>query len=152
MTYEPQPTDDEIRKHLATKKAKPPVTEFEYQDMIARCTAAPRSYGFLNAYFCQDGCKAITVTIDRDQGVTPFMIACPKCEAAGRRTKGAIQNYMARSAMYRLPDDATEEMARYEFYRPSYGYYRALTHESTRNHVESGGLLFRKIGDLNHIF
>lgn len=79
-----------------------------------------------NAYECET-CGSYIVTIDRDPGVTPFMVKCENCGG------------MASSKFYRVQDylDPT-----HEWYRPASlagidkGYY---------DHLERGGLILRPI-------
>lgn len=90
--------------------------------------AAPR----INAYTCE-ACGGVTVTVDRDRGVTPFIIVCrarPDCD------------WRATSAFYRPPDGVGEPT--HEWYRPSEPETAALG-ESTQRHVAQGGLLLRPI-------
>lgn len=79
-----------------------------------------------NAYECE-ACGSYIITIDRDPGVTPFMVKCENCGG------------MASSKFYRVQDylDPT-----HEWYRPASlagidkGYY---------DHIERGGLILRSI-------
>jgi hypothetical protein len=88
------------------------------------------SRGKKNIYICQSRGHQ-TVTIDREDGVTPFMIRCrfPDCTS------------MAESSFYRV--DQTLE-AFHEWYRPDAA-ERAKLHPATLEHVERGGLLLRPI-------
>lgn len=84
--------------------------------------------GRINVYTCQT-CGRQTVTIDRDEGVTPFYLSCrrPRCPGP------------AQSACYRVPPGLTPEM---EWYKPP-----AVEEipEGFREHVRKGGLLLRDI-------
>lgn len=88
----------------------------------------------INGYRCQT-CGYLTVTIDVDQGVTPFMIDCP----GGARSCGAV----AVSLGY--PKDIPPHWAepKYEWYRPSLAWARRKGPDML-NHVQRGGLVFRK--------
>jgi hypothetical protein len=90
--------------------------------------------GKINAYTC-DECARKTFTIDRDDGVTPFMIRCVHCGAR------------AMSAFYRVA----------QTYKPSHEWYRPNDTEitamaaypelaSTVQHIKDGGLVLRQIG------
>lgn len=80
-----------------------------------------------NAYEC-DECGSYIVTVDREPGVTPFMVSCGNCGS------------MAKSKFYRV--QAYLEPT-HEWYRPDT--LKGLEHWAL-HHVESGGLLLRQIG------
>ena len=84
--------------------------------------------GKKNIYTC-DTCHGHIVTIDLEDGVTPFMIGCRATE----RCKG-----MMKSSMYRVFDQTMA--ATHEWYKP--GSAENLDYD-TRKHVEQGGLLLR---------
>jgi hypothetical protein len=87
-----------------------------------------RSFGRKNKYVCDDpGCAHTITTVDIDEGVTPFMTACEKC------------NGTAVSRMYRV--DQTE-VETHEWFRPQT--LEGLKPHS-QEHVRRGGLLLRKI-------
>lgn len=81
----------------------------------------------INIYTCEKGHK--TVTIDRDEGVTPFMIGCEH--------EGCDE--LARSGFYQADKD-TEPT--HEWYKPDS--YDGLS-DGEIEHVKLGGLLLRKI-------
>lgn len=85
--------------------------------------------GMKNTYTCGQ-CKGRIVTIDREEGVTPFMLAC-------RVTVGC--NAMMTSAFYRC--DQTLIPA-WEWYKPVS--LKGLDAD-TREHVKKGGLLLQRI-------
>ena len=85
-----------------------------------------------NIYKCKV-CKHRIVTIDRDKGTTPFLIGCTK-----ENCKGLMQ-----SNMYRPSHNLDPE---YEWYYPTSKQIKNLD-PVTKNHVESFGLLMRKIGE-----
>lgn len=80
-----------------------------------------------NAYQCEE-CASWIVTIDREQGVTPFMVGCGECGA------------MAQSKMYRVSGSM----------EPTHEWFRPETLDGlsqwTADHVRKGGLLLRRIG------
>ena len=84
-----------------------------------------------NIYVCQK-CSEHIVTVDRDNGVTPFMI---RCEA----TSGC-DGFM-KSSMYRVFDQ--EMKASHEWYLPTAAEIAGLS-DWEREHVRNGGLLLRK--------
>lgn len=97
--------------------------------------AAPRR---INAYVCDGGyfqlpglpracCDHFIITVDRDEGVTPFMVSCENC---GRP---------AYSKMYRVAVDITPT---HEWYRPTAD---AKLSDWEAAHVDKGGLLLRPI-------
>lgn len=81
--------------------------------------------GKKNIYACKK-CPCKIVTIDRDEGVTPFLTYC--------KSKGC-QGFM-QSKMYTVNQDLVPE---YEWYQPE------NWQSSTNDHVRQGGLLLRKI-------
>lgn len=82
--------------------------------------------GQINLYTCES-CDADIVTVNRDDGVTPYMIRCERC--------GGVSV----SAFYRV-DQATTPT--HEYYRPAI--VRGMSREA-KEHVSRGGLLLRKI-------
>lgn len=80
-----------------------------------------------NAYEC-DECGSYIVTVDREPGVTPFMVSCGNCGA------------MAKSKFYRVQ----------AYLEPTHEWYRPETLDGLdpweSEHVENGGLLLRLIG------
>lgn len=93
--------------------------------------------GKTNVYACAE-CRGATVTIDVDEGVTPFSIPCLANGEAG------VCQGIARSCMYRpamFPRDV-ELTPRFEWYKPKVEHVEL----SCRDHVAAGGLLLRKVG------
>lgn len=86
--------------------------------------------GKKNIYVC-DKCKGHVVTVDIDEGVTPFMIRCH----ATAFCKGEMK-----SSMYRVFDQ--DMRAGFEWYRPT---APEVVAPHLQPHVEQGGLLFRKV-------
>ena len=87
------------------------------------------SKGKKNRYTCQE-CGGQIITIDVDEGVTPFTIAC-------RATPGC--DGMMCSCFYSIPQHLA---AQYEWVRPkSLKGYDA----SMREHIRLGGLVLREI-------
>jgi hypothetical protein len=85
--------------------------------------------GKKNVYTC-DTCGRQMVTVDRDDGVTPFATRC-SCPARAHMT----------SSMYQV-DQALP--ATHEWYRPAPGTLLKSIH--VHEHVKRGGLLLREIG------
>lgn len=85
--------------------------------------------GTKNAYVCDD--LHITVTVDKDEGTTPFAIQCthPGCE------------YMAMSRMGRVSQD---KQATHEFYRET-DEAAAAAGGYWQDHHNNGGLFMREI-------
>ena len=88
--------------------------------------------GKVNIYDCQK-CGGQTVTIDRDEGVTPFMLDC----RATRECKGTTQ-----SRFYTVPDPAPSPD--WEWFKPSPEEARHYSDEM-REHFAKGGLAIRRI-------
>lgn len=85
--------------------------------------------GKKNVYTCQE-CGDAFVTIDRDEGTTPFLTACRRgCKA------------LAQSSFYRVDQSLTPA---FEWYRPKPEEVAALS-PASRQHVEIGGLLLRPL-------
>jgi hypothetical protein len=88
---------------------------------------AMENQGLINVYTCET-CKGEMVTINKDSGVTPFVLRCRSC------------NGEAVSGFYRGAQDRKPE---YEFYRPN----KITGSPQQREHLKLGGLLFRQIGE-----
>lgn len=84
----------------------------------------------INVYICAYGHQ--TVTLDADEGVTPFIIGCD------RRNCGLD----ARSSFYH--DSLQDREPTHEWYTPSEAEQRKLD-RWTREHVQKGGLILRRI-------
>ena len=80
-----------------------------------------------NAYEC-DECSSYIVTVDREPGVTPFMVGCGNCEGK------------AKSKFYRIA----------EWMEPTHEWFRPETLDGLSpwsiDHVKNGGLMLRQIG------
>jgi hypothetical protein len=88
--------------------------------------------GKLNIYTCEK-CRGHIVTVDRDEGTTPFMVGC-------RATEGC--SGMMESSFYRVWD---QRMApQFEWYRPDATEVATLKLVA-RDHVQRGGLLLRAL-------
>ncbi len=94
------------------------------------------SQGKINVYVCQK-CRGRTVTIDTDDGTTPFMIKC--------RSAGGCHEAMAESSFYRVNQNL---IPTYEWYRPVGEELAALEGEM-KEHVDKGGLCLRRISALS---
>ncbi|HUD74796.1 MAG TPA: hypothetical protein VMQ76_06965 [Terracidiphilus sp.] len=91
-----------------------------------------------NVYTCQK-CGGLTVTVDIDEGVTPFMIGC---RASGNETDC---NGDAYSAFYpKGPRPPHIPKPSWEWYKPSDKEVNSFP-ESWRDHYRKGGLHLRKI-------
>ena len=99
-----------------------------------------------NIYVCQK-CGGCTVTIDKDDGTTPFMI---RCRAKDHHIHGAMLvegcKGTAYSVCYNLNAviGSTYMEPEYEWYRPGNDELRKITHAATLQHVSMGGLLLRR--------
>ena len=81
----------------------------------------------LNLYNCAK-CGNTIITIDVDDGVTPFMLVCKK--------HGGCSDGMMTSSMYNVPPMYTPS---HEWYKPAIG-----TSDADSDHVKQGGLILRK--------
>ena len=95
--------------------------------------------GAENVYTCPI-CHGYTVTIDRAEGVTPFML---DCRASG---KPGDCNGKAESSFYpKGPRPKHIPAPSWEWYKPEADEYKFLS-GPIKDHVDMGGLLLRKIG------
>lgn len=85
----------------------------------------------INAYVCDD-CGFMTVTIDKDEGTTPFLIGCEAKGCSG----------VARSGFYAVPQDLTPQ---FEWRKPTKAEYYQLPVSTRREHVDRGGLMMYPI-------
>jgi hypothetical protein len=96
----------------------------------AAVKTAPEGFkGKKNIYVC-DKCKGHVVTVDKDEGTTPFMIECKAtifCEG------------MMKSSFYRVWDQTM--CAGWEWYKPT---APEIVKPHLQHHVDQGGLLLRK--------
>ncbi len=81
-----------------------------------------------NAYTC-DRCHQNIITIDRDDGVTPFMLAC-------RATAGCTGTM--RSQFY-FQNERTLSPPQYEWRKPTRQEYANMS-PAMRQHIDIGGL------------
>ncbi|HEV2747511.1 MAG TPA: hypothetical protein VGW34_09470 [Allosphingosinicella sp.] len=93
--------------------------------------------GRKNIYVC-DTCHGHIVTVDVDEGVTPYLI---ECRAAPLGCPGYMQ-----SSMYRVFNQRMR--ASWEWYKPA---AIEMLDEFERDHVASGGLLLRKAPPLTSL-
>jgi hypothetical protein len=106
----------------------------------------------INVYICQK-CGGHTVTVDVDEGVTPFMIGCRsghfvKFGRGKARVKKSC-NGMAHSSFYpRGPKPDYIKEPAWEWFKPTdadlEALYRGDLLEQMREHVEKGGLILRR--------
>ena len=87
-----------------------------------------------NAYKCRK-CNLRIITVDRDQGTTPFIIPCVTCRGE------------AESDMYRVYQ---QTIPTHEWYHPNAEEYAALS-LIEQEHVNTFSLLLRKIEVQPHI-
>lgn len=110
-----------------------------------------------NVYTCEL-CSGHIVTVDREKGVTPFLIACrvnphdaklltnednlslPELQKLDKTRKCRGEMH---SAFYRVRPDCPP--ATWEWYRPTGDDYTRLSEFTRRDHVDKGGLLLRPI-------
>lgn len=94
-----------------------------------------------NGYRCQS-CGYLLVTINRAEGVTPFSMGC--------RNPSMIDGCPGPmcSTVYRLPPGAPAPT--WEWYSPSKGQRKRLD-DWSRDHVERGGLLLRRIENASEV-
>jgi hypothetical protein len=89
---------------------------------------ADRGYVRKNVYLC-DKCGAGWISVDLDEGVTPFMDLCPICEES-----------LGTSLMYQIPDSIVgHKPARVEWRKPTPDEVREAS-PGRQMHYENGGL------------
>lgn len=86
----------------------------------------------INVYQCEK-CGGETVTIDREEGVTPFMIRCRANTECGG---------MMNSTFYMASQDLTPK---FEWRKPTPVEYEKLDKATRKDHVDRGGLLLYPI-------
>jgi hypothetical protein len=99
-----------------------------------------------NVYVCEK-CGGFTVTIDVDEGVTPFMIRCRAKDVVGNDAilPGCKGN--AVSSFYpEGPRPSHIQEPAWEWYAPSSTEFESLD-SATKDHVYSGGLILRAKGE-----
>lgn len=87
----------------------------------------------VNTYTCQANNQHVTVTVNRDEGVTPMFIDCPTC------------NHRAVSGFYRCDQGL---IPTHEWYKPTLAEIKRAKRKHQRayiDHVNMGGLLMRPI-------
>jgi len=99
------------------------------------------SKGEVNVYVCQK-CGDHTVTIDRDEGVTPFMLDCRAAITEAdpfSKCKGTAESSCYRPNFKHGPPT-------WEWYTPDAVELHRTTDANVLRHVAMGGLLIRRIG------
>lgn len=112
--------------------------------------------GKKNGYTCQ-GCGWRIVTVNVDDGTTPFMVGCENPlptdgeKEKGRAASGPIRfekgcGAMMQSHFYRIPQDLEPS---HEWHSPDERERKQMRRKGDPNleHVERGGLLLRRISD-----
>ena len=94
-----------------------------------------RKYGRKNIYTCRK-CGGVTITLDIDEGITPFLILC---RASGQ--EGDCDG-LAESSMYQVQIDTPPAL--WEWFKPEGQDYLNLS-KAMRAHVDNGGLDIRKM-------
>lgn len=82
-----------------------------------------------NAYTCQ-GCNGTIITVDRDEGTTPFMLGC----RATVECPGMMQSHFYRGSVVDSAAPAT-----FEWRKPTKDEYKQAT-PAMRQHFDWGGL------------
>lgn len=93
-----------------------------------------------NVYTCQK-CGGMTVTVDIDEGVTPFMLNCRASGKEGDCDGGAYSAFYPEG-----PRPAHIPSPAWEWYKPDVLELANTSHEM-RDHANRGGLFIRKRGE-----
>lgn len=117
------------------------------------------SKGKKNGYLCR-GCGWRIITVNRDEGVTPFMIGCQNDvpsdddRKAARESGGVLGSrgcgaYME-SAFYRVLQSLEPS---HEWYAPDKAERKRMRkkRDSNLEHVARGGLILRRISDIDGV-
>lgn len=95
--------------------------------------------GRVNGYGCRNAhCRHVMVTVDVDDGVTPFMVGCPKCGG------------QAYSFFYPTKGCPPAEDATHEWYAPDAEERKELT-KAELEHADQGGLFLRRKGEKRRV-
>lgn len=95
--------------------------------------------GHENVYTCQV-CGKMFTTVDRDDGVTPFMVGHIQFDHK------TFCNGPCYSAFYpKGPRPSHIPAPSHEWYKPDAEEYKKLDKYMRRDHVDKGGLLLRKL-------
>lgn len=99
--------------------------------------------GSVNGWQC-DKCHRLTIAIHRNQGVTPFMLAC-RADGYEPGSPESTCDGMAVSCGY--PADPPPRPPEWEWYRPSRNQIKRYKRDNPDmyRHVTKGGLELRKI-------
>ena len=92
--------------------------------------------GEINVYVCQK-CHGHTVTIDRDDGTTPFLLGC-RADGTTHGCKG-----MAKSTFYRA--SFSHQKPIWEWYKPGQEELHKTRDVNMLRHYALGGLNIRRI-------
>lgn len=111
----------------------------------------------INAYVCDD-CRAVTVTVDRHEGVTPMFLACralgePNSPGNPCKGRGVSSMYELRMLRHRLAELGVAELPdewpapTWEWYKPSATAVKRMLRDepATAEHCRKGGLMLRRI-------
>jgi hypothetical protein len=106
--------------------------------------------GKINVYTCAV-CGYHTVTIDVDEGVTPFSIRCPACPEGSAHSNfyKAPQHYAPEMEWFKPTEEELRQLTRRELaespedFAAEVGFDKAL--ELNREHLNKGGLFLRHV-------
>jgi len=108
-------------------------------------------YGKINVYTCQT-CRRDIVTIDIDDGVTPFMVTCPECgNEAFSHCYEVNQQLRPQWEWFRPTEDQLVELTREELaaIQANNAAPVTITEDDAvlcnREHLEKGGLFLRSV-------
>ena len=97
------------------------------------------SLGKINVYVCP--CGHQVVTIDVDEGVTPFMIPCP---TGCKPVQAGFKVGLAQSSFYQV--DQRHEIPEWEWYKPSSRERKTLGFSRAElEYIKQGGLMMREL-------
>ena len=96
--------------------------------------------GEKNWYICKN--DHVLITVDRDQGTTPFMTPCryPGCGTSGQSSFYRVDNRVRASHEWYKPKSVLILWFKYRLRKRGKWIYRSTIH-----HIEKGGLILRKI-------
>ena len=106
-------------------------------------TIKPATSPRINAYTCNNLHQ--TITIDRDEGVTPMFISCPVCgQQASSRMYDVASTLEPTHEWYLADEDDIKKQAE-EFVKQNKDCPYKNIYNAIKDHTEKGGLSLRKI-------
>lgn len=97
----------------------------------------------INAYTCKNLHQ--TVTIDRDKGVTPMFIECPKCKERASSRMYDVDSAIIPTHEWYLADEADVKKQAEDFVKDNSNIPYERIYSAIKEHTDKGGLSLRVI-------